>query len=49
MLALVPAMTLVHMGLTFLPDYAALAAELEHFVFQNFVSDSSALVREKLN
>jgi len=49
LLALVPVMTMVYLGLAFLPEYAALAEQVESFVFRNFVPSSSMLVQEKLN
>ena len=49
MLALVPVMTVVYLGLAFLPEFALLAEQVERFVFQNFVPSSSAAVQEKLN
>ena len=49
LLALVPVMTTVYLGLAFLPEYAALAEQVESFVFRNFVPSSSMLVQEKLN
>lgn len=49
LLALVPVMTMVYSGLAFLPEYAALAEQVESFVFRNFVPSSSMLVQEKLN
>ena len=33
LLALVPVMTMVYLGLAFLPEYAALAEQVESFVF----------------
>ncbi len=48
LLALVPAMTVVYLGLAFLPAYAALAAQAEDFIFENFIPSSSLLVQEKL-
>ena len=49
LLALVPVMTMVYLGLAFLPEYAALAEQVESFVFRNFVPSSSMLMQEKLN
>ena len=49
LLALVPVMTTVYLGLAFLPEYAALAEQVESFLFRNFVPSSSMLVQEKLN
>ncbi|HCG69292.1 MAG TPA: hypothetical protein DE147_02485 [Gammaproteobacteria bacterium] len=49
LLALVPVMTMVYLGLAFLPEYAALAEQVESFVFRNFVPSSSMLTQEKLN
>jgi membrane protein len=49
MLALVPLMTIVYLGLAFLPEFAVLAEQVERFVFQNFVPSSSAAVQDKLN
>jgi membrane protein len=48
LLALVPAMTVVYLGLAFLPAYAALATQAEDFIFENFIPSSSLLVQEKL-
>ena len=42
-------MTVVYLGLAFLPEFALLAEQVERFVFQNFVPSSSAAVQEKLN
>ena len=44
LLALVPTMTVVYLGLAFLPAYAALAAQAEDFIFENFIPSSSLLV-----
>lgn len=49
MLALVPLMTIVYLGLAVLPEFAVLAEQVERFVFQNFVPSSSAAVQDKLN
>ena len=49
MLALVPLMTIVYLGLAFLPEFQVLADQVERFVFQNFVPSSSAAVQDKLN
>ena len=49
MLALVPLMTIVYLGLAYLPEFAVLAEQVEHFIFQNFVPGSSAAVKDKLN
>jgi membrane protein len=49
MLALVPLMTIVYLGLAFLPEFGVLAEQVERFVFQNFVPSSSAAVQNKLN
>lgn len=48
LLALVPTMTVVYLGLSFLPAHAALAAQAEDFIFENFIPSSSLLVQEKL-
>ena len=48
LLALVPAMTVVYLGLAFPPAYAALATQAEDFIFENFIPSSSLLVQEKL-
>ena len=48
LLALVSAMTVVYLGLAFLPAYAALATQAEDFIFENFIPSSSLLVQEKL-
>ncbi len=48
MLALVPVMTVVYMGLSYLPQFAVLAADVENFIFQNFVPNSSAQIQNKL-
>jgi membrane protein len=48
LLALVPAMTVIYLGLAFLPAYAALATQSEDFIFENFIPSSSLLVQEKL-
>ena len=37
MLALVPVMTVIYLGLAYLPQYASLAVDVESFIFQNFV------------
>lgn len=49
MLALVPVMTIVYLGLAYLPEFGVLAEQVERFVFQNFVPSSSAAVQAKLN
>ena len=49
MLALVPLVTIVYLGLAVLPEFAVLAEQVERFVFQNFVPSSSAAVQDKLN
>jgi len=49
LLALVPLMTIVYLGLAVLPEFAVLAEQVERFVFQNFVPSSSAAVQDKLN
>lgn len=49
MLALVPLMTVVYVGLAFLPEYAALAGRVEDFIFQNFVPSSSSQIQQKLS
>ena len=49
MLALVPVMTVVYLGLAFLPEFAVLAEQVERFVFKKFVPSSSAAVQQKLN
>ncbi len=48
MLALVPVMTVVYLGLSYLPQFAVLAADVENFIFQNFVPNSSAQIQNKL-
>ena len=49
MLALVPVITIVYLGLAYLPEFGVLAEQVERFVFQNFVPSSSAAVQAKLN
>ena len=49
LLTSLPAMTVVYRGLGFLPAFAALAAEAEDFIFENFVPSSSLLVQQKLS
>ena len=41
-------MTVVYLGLSFLPAHVALAAQAEDFIFENFIPSSSLLVQEKL-
>ena len=48
MLALVPVMTVVYVGLAYLPQFAALAADVEAFIFANLVPNSSAQIQAKL-
>lgn len=49
MLALVPVMTVIYLGLAYLPQYASLAVDVESFIFQNFVPNSSAQIQAKLS
>jgi membrane protein len=49
MLALVPVMTVVYLGLAYLPQYSALAVDVENFFFQNFVPNSSVQIQAKLS
>ena len=49
MLALVPVMTIVYLGLAYLPEFGVLGEQVERFVFQNFVPSSSSAVQAKLN
>ena len=49
LLALVPVMTVVYLGLAYLPQYASLAVDVENFIFQNFVPNSSAQIQAKLS
>ena len=47
--AVVPMMTVAYTVLSMFPDFATLGAQIQGFVFENFVPSSSALVQEKLN
>ena len=49
LLALVPVMTVVYIGLAYLPQYASLAVDVENFIFQNFVPNSAAQIQAKLS
>jgi membrane protein len=47
--AVVPMMTVAYTVLSMFPDFSTLGAQIQGFVFENFVPSSSALVQEKLN
>lgn len=46
--AVVPMMTVIYTMFSLLPEFDAIGQRIESFVFENFVPDSSALVRDKL-
>jgi len=46
--AVVPLMTVAYSILSVLPDFESVGARIQAYVFQNFVPESSAIVREKL-
>ena len=46
--AVVPMMTVIYTMFSLLPEFDAIGQLIQDFVFENFVPDSSALVRDKL-
>ena len=49
LLVLVPGMTMVYLVLAFLREHAALAEQVESFVFCNFLPSGSMLLLKKLS